>query len=182
MANSKKMDYVLLGLLSHEPLTGYEIKKRIDSTLYFFWRGSYGSIYPTLNLLEKEGKVVKKDSSSNKREKKSYYITECGKSALREWLQNPMEKDELRYETLLKLFLGNEICFQDTSKLIERFEKKCKDELLVLNMFAENLEGILKDDTHKHYYLTVKFGIKTYESYLEWCFEAKEKIKEWTKK
>ena len=26
MANSKKMDYVLLGLLSHEPMTGYEAK------------------------------------------------------------------------------------------------------------------------------------------------------------
>ena len=30
-------------------------------------------------------------------------------------------------------------------------------------------------------YLTVKFGIKTYESYLEWCREAKEQIKEWEK-
>lgn len=27
MANTKKMDYVLLGLLSHEPMTGYEMKK-----------------------------------------------------------------------------------------------------------------------------------------------------------
>ena len=30
MANTKKMDYVLLGLLSHESMTGYEIKKRLD--------------------------------------------------------------------------------------------------------------------------------------------------------
>ena len=45
MANKKKMDYVLLGLLSHEPMTGYEIKKRLDTTLRFFWGGSYGSIY-----------------------------------------------------------------------------------------------------------------------------------------
>lgn len=28
MANTKKMDYVLLGLLSHEPMTGYEMKKK----------------------------------------------------------------------------------------------------------------------------------------------------------
>ena len=57
-----------------------------------------------------------------------------------------------------------------------------KDELLILNMFAENLGQYLEDDTHKHYYLTVKFGVKTYESYLEWCQEAKEQIKEWEKK
>ncbi len=48
MANEKKMDCVILGLLSHEELTGYEIKRRIDTTLKFFWSGSYGSIYPTL--------------------------------------------------------------------------------------------------------------------------------------
>ena len=31
-----------------------------------------------------------------------------GKNLLKEWLQKTVEKDELRYETLLKLFFGNE--------------------------------------------------------------------------
>ena len=179
MANTKKMDYVLLGLLSHESMTGYEMKKRLDTTLRFFWGGSYGSIYPTLNQLEKEGKVTKEDTSSNGREKISYAITVHGKDSLKEWLQKPVEKDELRYETLLKLFFGNEIGMDGVKEHIERFEEKCKGELLILNMFAENLGQHLQDDTHKHYYLTVKFGIKTYESYLEWCYEAKKQIKEW---
>ena len=181
MANTKKMDYVLLGLLSHESMTGYEMKKRLDTALRFFWGGSYGSIYPTLNQLEKEGKVTKKDASSNGREKISYSITEYGKDSLKEWLRKPVEKDELRYETLLKLFLGNETGMEGAKEHIERFEEKCKSELFILNMFAENLGKYLEDDTHKHYYLTVKFGIKTYESYLEWCQEAKEQIKEWEK-
>ena len=33
MANEKKIDCVILGLLSHEELTGYEIKKRMDTML-----------------------------------------------------------------------------------------------------------------------------------------------------
>lgn len=182
MANTKKMDYVLLGLLSHEPMTGYEMKKRLDTSLRFFWGGSYGSIYPTLSQLEKEGKVTKENTSSNGREKISYSITDDGKAALKEWLKKPAEKDELRYETLLKLFFGNETGFEGAKEHIERFEEKCKDELLILNMFAENLSHNLEDDTHKHYYLTVLFGIKTYESYLEWCKEAKVLIKEWKNK
>jgi len=48
MANEKKLDCVILGLLSHEDLTGYEIKKRIDTGLKLFWSASFGSIYPTL--------------------------------------------------------------------------------------------------------------------------------------
>ena len=182
MANSKKMDYVLLGLLSHESMTGYEMKKRLDTTLRFFWGGSYGSIYPTLNRLETEGKVTKEDISSNGREKISYSITEYGKEILKQWLRKPVEKDELRYETLLKLFFGNENGFEGAKEHIERFEEKCRSELVVLNMFAENLKKYLENDTHKYYYLTVRFGINTYEAYLKWCKEAKEQIKEWEKK
>lgn len=182
MANSKKMDYVLLGLLSHESMTGYEMKKRLDTTLRFFWGGSYGSIYPTLNRLETEGKVTKEDISSNGREKISYSITEYGKEILKQWLRKPVEKDELRYETLLKLFFGNENGFEGAKEHIERFEEKCRSELVVLNMFAENLKKYLENDTHKYYYLTVRFGINTYEAYLKWCKEEKEQIKEWEKK
>lgn len=180
MANSKKMDYVLLGLLSHEPMTGYEMKKRLDTTLRFFWGGSFGSIYPTLNQLEKEGKVTKEDVSENGREKIAYCITQRGKTSLGEWLKNPVEKDEMRYETILKLFFGNEMGMQEALKHIKRFEETCRNELMILNIFKENLCHILEEDTHKYYYLTVMFGIKTYESYLNWCKEAKERIKEWS--
>ena len=182
MANAKKMDVVILGLLSHESMTGYEIKKRIDSSLSFFWSGSFGSIYPTLNQLEAEGKVTKENISSSGREKISYSITEEGENALKSWLEKPTEKDELRYETLLKLFFGNTSGLEGAREHIERFEEKCRTELLTLNMFAQNLEKALDNDTHKHYYLTVKFGITTYEGYLKWCKESKEQIKEWTKK
>ena len=49
-------------------------------------------------------------------------------------------------------------------------------------MFAENLMQYLEDDTHKYYYLTVRFGIQSYEAYLEWCKETNEQMKEWEKK
>ena len=174
MATEKKLDCVILGLLSHEELTGYEIKKRMDTTLKYFWGASFGSIYPTLNGLVERGLATKRDGAENKRNKLIYTITDEGRNYLKEWLRLPAERDELRYETLLKLFFGNETGMEGAKEHIERFEEKCKDELLVLNMFAENLEQYLEDDTHKHYYLTVKFGVKTYESYLEWCQEAKD--------
>ena len=53
-------------------------------------------------------------------------------------MKKPAEKDELRYETLLKLFFGNENGFEGAKEHIERFEEKCRGELAVLNMFAEN--------------------------------------------
>lgn len=59
--NEKKIDCVILGLLSHEELTGYEIKKRMDTTLKYFWSASYGSISPALNDLVHRGLAMKRE-------------------------------------------------------------------------------------------------------------------------
>ena len=191
MATEKKTDYVLLGLLSHEPLTGYDIKKRIDTALKFFWSASYGSIYPTLASLEREGKVIREDKANcegkviregkgegagateNGRDKIIYEITEKGRIALADWLYVPSEKDELRYETLLKLFFGGEIDAKRNVGHIRAFERTVREKLPYLRGAVKALSEIKNaEPAHKYYLLTAKFGVKTYEGYLEWCAEA----------
>lgn len=175
MANEKKIDCVILGLLSHEELTGYEIKKRMDTTLKYFWGASYGSIYPALNDLVNRGLATKREDTESKRNKLIYTITNDGRNYLKEWLTLPVEKDELRYETLLKLFFGNEQGAEQAISHIEVFEKKIEKELPYLLNAEKILNKCLNDDTaHKYYWLTVEFGIKTYRTYLEWCEEAKK--------
>lgn len=174
MATEKKLDCVILGLLCHEELTGYEIKKRMNTSLKYFWGASYGSIYPTLTDLAKRGLATKRDGSDNGRNKLIYTITDEGKKYLVQWLKYPIEKDELRYETLLKLFFGNEVGSLQTIAHIETFRKKIELELPYLLMAEQTLKRIeSEDETHKYYLLTVMFGIKTYRAYLEWCEEAK---------
>jgi DNA-binding PadR family transcriptional regulator len=43
--------YVVLGMLRHEPRSGYEIKTVVDKSTRFFWAASYGQIYPELKRL-----------------------------------------------------------------------------------------------------------------------------------
>lgn len=178
MANEKKMDCVILGLLSHESMTGYEIKKRIDTTLKYFWSASYGSIYPTLSALAKDGFVTKKETVKNGRDKIIYTITDAGRGYLKEWLGIPVTKDELRYETLLKLFFGSVAGTQISLEHIENFEEKIKSELPYLQKAVKTLEGIQEDDVHKYYMLIAMFGVKAYQAFLEWCDEAKQILKE----
>lgn len=178
MANEKKIDCVILGLLSHEALTGYEIKKRMDTALKYFWGASYGSIYPALNDLVSRGLATKREDADSKRNKLIYTITESGRNYLKKWLSLPVEKDELRYETLLKLFFGNENGADQTLIHIEAFEKKIEEELpYLLHAEAILTQNLHEEATHKYYLLTVKFGIKTYQTYLEWCQEAKKLLK-----
>ena len=179
MAVEKKIDYVILGLLTHEDLTGYEIKKRMDTSLKFFWGASYGSIYPTLSDLVKRGLAVKHDGAENNRNKIIYSITEDGRNYLKDWLLIPAEKDELRYETLLKLFFCSQAGALQATSHIYAFEEKIGKELQYLMRAADVLRNSVEiDEEHKYYLLTIEFGIKTYRAYLEWCREAKEMLKE----
>ena len=174
MANEKKLDCVILGLLSHEDLTGYEIKKRMDSALKFFWSASFGSIYPTLKELVDAGFALKSEIAGNDRNKITYTITEKGRLHLKSWLALPVLKDELRYETLLKLFFAGESGVESAMKHIENFEEKIKDGLPYLQGAVKNLENISdENEAHLYYFLTARFGMKVYETYLEWCEEAK---------
>ena len=169
----KKLDCVILGLLSHEELTGYEIKRRIDDSLSYFWGASYGSIYPTLNSLAKEGFAEKRSDESSPRDRQIYSITEKGRARLKKWLSEPVQRDEMRYETLLKLFFGNETDTQTTAAHIRAFEEKTRASLGELLGIKEVLEAVLeKDSAHRYFLMTVRFGIKTYEAYLEFCDEA----------
>ncbi len=51
------LELAVLGLLKEQPLHGYELKKRLGETLGFLWGVSYGSLYPALRRLEREGAI-----------------------------------------------------------------------------------------------------------------------------
>src|SRR3954452_21241526 len=60
------LDLAILGLLKEQPLHGYELKKRLGETLGSLWGISYGSLYPALRRLERDGafEIVEPESVS----------------------------------------------------------------------------------------------------------------------
>jgi DNA-binding PadR family transcriptional regulator len=177
MANTKKMDYVILGLLSHEPLTGYDIKQRMDTRLSLFWGASYGSIYPTLEELLHDKKIKAADASTNGREKIRYTITAKGRKQLKQWLSEPVEKDEFRSETLLKLFFGSNTEPACSLEHIAAFKKKATTTLCLLHQMESSLKAVLDEDAaHRYYLLTIRCGIRMYEAYIAWCDEAQQEL------
>ena len=174
MAKDRKIDKVILGLLSHEDMTGYDIKKRIDGQIGFFWKGSFGNIYPALASLEEEGLIKRssKRSDDSSREKILYALTAKGKKALLAWLKEDSAQNDLRYETMLKVFFGGCADREVTIKSIRNFEEEVRSDLNLLKTYKKNLKSLTDDEDHLHFYLTVLFGINTYEGYLKWCREA----------
>jgi DNA-binding PadR family transcriptional regulator len=97
---------VILGLLKYNPRTGYDVKRVTDFSTRFFWRASYGQIYPELRGLEKAGLVRAREEPYGRRQRRVYELTGEGEDALSEWLLGTDSVYELRDEGLLRLFFG----------------------------------------------------------------------------
>ncbi|MBR2749986.1 MAG: PadR family transcriptional regulator [Clostridiales bacterium] len=175
MAKDRKIDMVILGLLAHEDRTGYDIKKQIDGGIRFFWKGSFGSIYPALAQLEEEGSVRRSGSNENGgREKIVYSITDQGKEVLKAWLRDEKSTNDLKYESIMKIFFGGAEDRKITLQNIDLFQSQIEADLKVLQFYKKNLEKVLDQEDHIYFYLTVMFGIKSYEAYLRWCADSKK--------
>ncbi len=179
MAKENTTRFILLGLLSHADMSGYDMKKRMDVTVSHFWNVGFGQIYPTLKELNSEGLVEKKEYSSSKGPNRMVYsITEQGRESLSNWLMLPEEKEYTRYELLLKLFFSGRLPVEYSQTRIEAFRARHAQNLFLMEQFANELGAILDaEPDHKYYYLTALFGKYVYQAYLDWAKEAQEMLK-----
>lgn len=177
MKKSKnKTRYLILGLLSEQPLSGYEIKKLVDSRFAFFWSESFGQIYPELKKLESEGAISMSNEAgkvdSNARDAKKFSITEKGISQLQDWLKEPVEKEVVRYELLLKLYFSNHISSDVMLQHIREFQITHRKQQGLFKKFQEELERNMDiHENHKEVLMVLSFGQKVWKAYDEWCEE-----------
>jgi DNA-binding PadR family transcriptional regulator len=72
------LKFVILRLVSEQPMHGYEVMKALEKESGGYYRPSPGSVYPTLQLLEDEGYVTVEERDG----KKIYSITDEGQAYL----------------------------------------------------------------------------------------------------
>ena len=168
-----KTMYVILGLLSEQPLTGYEMKKIIDLRFHFFWSESYGQLYPELKRMLDQQLIALIVTEETSRGKQQYRITPEGLEELRRWLYLPPETETLRLEILLKLYFAKLASTEVMRAHVAAFHAAHQMDLLILDRFKQELESI--DDPHHNHgdiLRVIDFGIKTNNAYIAWCTET----------
>lgn len=84
------LDLAVLGLLQEAPLHGYELRKRLNSSLGSLRAFSYGSLYPCLRRLQATGLITVDDTAAagklSGRSKVVYTLTADGKERFAEML------------------------------------------------------------------------------------------------
>lgn len=82
------LEMAVLGLLKGKDMHGYELKQRLSEQLGFFRQFSYGSLYPTLKRLSREGAIeVEYPMGESSRRKNVYRITPKGEQLFRQLLE-----------------------------------------------------------------------------------------------
>lgn len=58
MTKENTLQYVLLGLLAKQDLTGYDIRKIFAQEVGDFWSARHSQVYPELRKLEESGQIT----------------------------------------------------------------------------------------------------------------------------
>jgi DNA-binding PadR family transcriptional regulator len=174
MPRINKTRFALLGLLSTEPMSGYDIKHATERSIGYFWQESYGAIYPNLRTLHKEGLVSRNvEPGEGKPDRHVYTITEKGREELKRWLTESPAPEPYRNELLLKLFNGPCGKRSDMQHHVQVF-------LRMQRILVKQLEGILQQISKQfegnpglpYWSMTLRYGILSRQALIEWAKET----------
>ncbi len=166
--------YAVLGFLCRRPMSGYDLKKAVESSVGNFWKESYGQIYPILKRLDRDGLAQKADAGDGgKRARHAYSITPAGREALRRWLEEPTEPQQLRNELLLKLFFGARGDGAWSRRQVEQSRARLVADLERYKDIHERLRREHADDADfQHWAITLRYGERDAQALIEWCDET----------
>ena len=171
--------YGLLAILSMGPQSGYEIRKALDQPEMFYWRESYGNIYPMLKKLYQDGLIDRVDSYVKKKKRLIYNLNSNGWTEFQKWLEKPADLNRFRVELLMKLRFGASSSVENMISLIRNYRQQSFEQLdeaeKLLDDFG-SLEKTLINDLRK---ITLNLFIERKKSTLTWCDDSEETLRKW---
>lgn len=174
---------LLLGLLSAEPMSGYDLNKAFSTTIQHFWSTDQSQIYRTLYKLEAEGKVrVETIVQTDSPNKKVYYVTEAGQAELHDWLSKPLPTQPIREAWLGQLYFSHQLDNAAIIGVLEGYRIEVFERLRSLEILqaalppAEARLHIPRE--YQFQLLTLDYGLDIHRFELAWLDKTIQQIKQ----
>jgi len=167
---------VILTVLAHRPMTGYEIARNFDQVLSHFWRASHQQIYRELARMDGDGYVAfRAVAQSGKPDKKLYSLTKAGRAALKRWVASPTDPPRPQNELLVKLLAGLMVNTPALKREIARIQVATDAYLNQLHfMDKECRKQPLETGYDRALYLALRRGLLVVEAQSVWLGEVSE--------
>lgn len=167
--------HAILAVLVDQPCSGYDLRKRFEGSVGFFWKASFQQIYRELTKLEEQELLHSQAvQQENRPDKKIYSVTETGKQYLSDWITQPTQVSPHRDDLLVKLFAGHLVPRQTILAELEHHRQQHLEQLSIYHeieqRYFKSLDSVSTE--HKFHYLTLRHGIRYETEWLSWCDEV----------
>ncbi len=169
------LSHAILVSLLDRPQSGYELGKRFDRTVGFFWKASHQQIYQELHKLARAGLVRGETVEQTERPNRIVYeLTECGREALDAWSRKATDPPSVKEELIVKLFALGDVDQQVVREEIERRQAFHRDRLAYYEAVMDEHypEPAQLKPRQQGRYLGLRMGILSEQTTLAWCEEA----------
>lgn len=171
--------YLLLGVLTFQPRSGYELKALLErSVRHFYWSPAQSQIYADLRRLVERGFVTVEDVAQTHRpDKRIYTITPSGREAVKHWLEyGKVEPDVYKSAFQLRLFFGYLLSRPRVLSLIDEQRRWLVRSILILEETAQDLERRMQGPPpapHLLYpLLAAELKLASFRAELAWADQA----------
>lgn len=125
-------------MLTDGPASGYDMKKCFESSFGHFFPAGYGSIYPALATLARNGMVEFEDvPQEGKPDRKVYSITDAGRQELQEGLSNPEPTHKVRSEFLATIWFAHLMEDEQIDAIVDKKLSEIEGFLKLIDEFPE---------------------------------------------
>lgn len=98
------IQHALLISLMEKPSSGYELARRFDKSIGYFWHATHQQIYRELGRMAERGWIAAQDEDGDTRSRKKVYrVLPAGREELVRWVLSPTAGLDQRDEILVKL-------------------------------------------------------------------------------
>ncbi len=170
--------YALLGIISKKPVTGYDVVRIFKQQMIYFWSTTHSQIYTESHKMENDNlidhELVIQEVLPNK---KVYSITDTGKKELIRWaIEEPLKPAKIKDNFLIKSTIFPFLSVVEIIKLLDEVIEREEKILSMTKKWKEHFNSHEERDVGA--ILTVEYGIRYSEMYLDWCKWAKQYINE----
>jgi len=174
-AGTLSPEMALLGLLYENPGHGYDLHRKVISSLGQVWHLSQSQAYSILKRLEKQGDISVEEIPQEKLPPRQLLqMTEKGRMRFLDWLKAPSSGSTraIRMEFVTRLFFLQDYMPDQLAGAFERQREEAKSNIKRLEKARTELSG---DDMYNR--MSLDLRLKQMDSVLEWLDEYQPKFR-----
>ncbi len=175
------LEHALLVSLSEQSGSGYELARRFDRSIGYFWSATHQQIYRVLKRMDEAGWVDGETVGQTGRpDKRVYRVSDAGRTELARWIAEPTEAGHLRNELAVKIRAAAHGDPADVRAEVARHRDTHAQRLALYRLIEQRdfPEPRRLSGTDLHQYLVLRGGIRVEEGITEWCGEVLDALTE----